>query len=103
MAITDKRTTPDRIDVSSIVSGRTLEPFVTITWGEYRAQLTPEEARQHALIILECAEAAETDAFVFNWLTRDVVGTEAEKGEEFERIIGAFRAFREARIVRKQE
>lgn len=33
--------------------------FITIEWGEKKAQLTPNEARAHALAILECAEAAE--------------------------------------------
>jgi hypothetical protein len=101
MAITDKRSTPEEINVTSLVSGRTLEPVVQIQWGEHRAQLSPEEARQHALSILSCAEAAESDAFVFQWLTRDIVGTEAERAAEFERIMREFRGFREARFKKE--
>ena len=103
MAITDRQDTPERIDVTSMVSGRTLEPFVQISWGNYHAQLTPEEARAHALIILECAEAAESDAFVFRWLTRDLIGTAADEAGEMQRIMDEFRQFREARISRKEE
>jgi hypothetical protein len=100
MAITDKKETPEMIEVKSLVSGRTMEPFVEIVWGEQRAQLSLEEARNHALYILECADAAESDLFVFQWLTRDVVGTEADKQAEFQRVMREFQAFREARLKR---
>lgn len=85
------------IGVQSIVSMRTREPLVLITWGDQSGQLSPDEARQHALRILECAEAAESDAFVFGWLTRDIVGTAEDERENWDRIIGEFRKFRLAR------
>ena len=54
----------------AMASGVNLEgkPFVAVTWGELRAQLTPEEARQHALHTLEAAEAAIHDAAVYRFL-----------------------------------
>lgn len=85
------------IHVGSIVSGRTFEPLVEITLGLERAQLGVEEAREHAAYILQCAEAAESDAFVFTWLTRDIIGSDEENVENWDRVIGEFRKFREAR------
>jgi len=52
---------PDTIGITSGVTGSG-KPFVALEWGEKRAQLTPNEARAHALAILECAEAAEADS-----------------------------------------
>ncbi len=52
------------IDVQSGVNARG-EPFVQIlNDGEPVGQLTPDEAREHAKIIMEVAEAAEQDAFL---------------------------------------
>jgi len=54
--------------------------FVHLAWGresELRAQFTPAEARQHALSLLECAEAAETDSLLLRLLEEKVgVGLE---------------------------
>lgn len=49
------------------------KPFVRYTWqlGEEEkmvCQWTPEEAKQHALGLLKCAEAADHDAAVFSML-----------------------------------
>lgn len=97
MAITNDKNTGDAIWVKSLVSGRTFEPMIEFEWGAQRAQLSLEEARNHALYILECAEAAESDAFVFQWLTRDIVGTAQDEKENFEQVIEEFKKFREAR------
>lgn len=97
MAVTNKPEGVGNIFVSSIVSGRTMEPLVEIQWGDRKAQVGLEEARNHALHILECAEAAESDAFVFGWLTRDIIGTAEDERENFRQIIEEFKRFREAR------
>jgi len=54
----------DVISVSSGVSARNGGGFVTIRWGDMGGQLSPEEARQHALAVIEAADAAEHDAAV---------------------------------------
>lgn len=54
--------------ITSLVSSRTREGVVQLEWGDKKAQLSCEEARQHALRIMECAEAAESDAFFIEWL-----------------------------------
>lgn len=79
------------IHIESGVSGRTEEPMVTLTWGAEGAQLTVAEARQHALRILEAAEAAESDALLWRWL-RDVVHVDdpAQRAQ----ALGEFRTLR---------
>ena len=66
-----------------------------IEWGNQRAQLRTKEARAHAMQLLEAAEAAESDAFVFHWLMRDAVND--KNAENLERIMSDFQQFREAR------
>lgn len=68
-------TTGTRIEIESMVSGRTREPFVVLRWGAEGGQLTPMEARQHARRLLEAAEAADQDAFLVDFL-RDRVGVD---------------------------
>lgn len=83
----------------SIISGRTREPLVQMRLGDKPiGQFSPNAARQYAGQLLEAAEAAESDAFVFNWLTRDIIGTSEDEQANWDRIIGEFRAFREARL-----
>jgi hypothetical protein len=49
------------------------EPFVQLLKGmEVIAQMDVQEARDHGRAMLEAAEAAETDAFVFDWLQTEV-------------------------------
>lgn len=82
----------------SIVSGRNFEPLVNVRLGEKMiGQFPPEGARQYAGQLLEAAEAAESDAFVFKWLTRDVIGTFDDDSANFQEIMDEFRTFREAR------
>jgi hypothetical protein len=57
----------EEIYVESMVKSRDKMPAVGIRWGKLSCQLTPEEARQHALGIIEAAIVAELDAAVFKW------------------------------------
>jgi len=70
------------IHIESGIAGaleRRGQPFVHLTWGEMKAQLTPAEARAHALHILECAEAAESDALLWRWLDETTGVTDEQK------------------------
>ena len=62
----------------------------------WRRQCTPEEARDHALKILEAAEAAELDAVIVRWLTAAPFNMTTEGAGlvllEFRRIRDAERA-----------
>ncbi|MCC6328950.1 MAG: hypothetical protein IT174_10570 [Acidobacteria bacterium] len=97
MGIANRKEAEGMISVTSIVSGRTFEPLVQIDWGDLSAQLGLREAREHALGILEAAEAAESDAFVFQWITRDIVGTSQDEKDNWRQIIEEFKQFRSAR------
>jgi uncharacterized protein (DUF2336 family) len=43
------------------------EGFVHLAWRKERAQLTPDEARQHALSLIQIAEAADYEAAFVRW------------------------------------
>lgn len=91
------------ITARSMVSMKTLEPLVEIELAGEQTQMGLSEAREHAMAILEAAEAAESDAFVFRWLTRDIIGTKDDEQDNFRAIIEEFRAFREARTRRAEK
>ena len=98
MAITAKKSEAgETIWAKSIVSGRTFMPLVELEWGKKTAQLDIEEARELALHILEAAEAAVSDAFVFHWLTKDTIGTTEDAKANFDAVIEEFTKFRESR------
>jgi hypothetical protein len=61
----------ENIEMESGVSLFDGHPYVTLHWGTERGQLSTSEVKQHALSLLECAEAAETDALLFRALNRD--------------------------------
>lgn len=66
------------------------KPFVQIVWGSETGQLSPKEARNIALMLLECADAAVSDAFVFEWGSRKINLNEEQAGT----ILVDFRMFR---------
>lgn len=53
--------------MQSIVS-TTGQASVQLKWGDMSGQLTVEAARDHAMHVLECAEAAIHDAAMVRWL-----------------------------------
>jgi hypothetical protein len=57
-----------QIQIETIYGAISRKPFVTFKWGNMAGQLTPNEARAHALAILEAADAAESDAFIVKFL-----------------------------------
>lgn len=83
--------------VRSMFGGKTHEPIVVVTMpGGESVQMAPGEARDLALNILRCAEAAETDAFVVEWAMKEM-----RLGEhEATIILARMRAFRETRETR---
>jgi hypothetical protein len=75
------------------------EPFVQLLLGEkIIGQMDPEQARDHARAILEAAEAAEQDAFLWSWVIEKVgAGPEQAAG-----MIVDFRKFRATRTGKSQ-
>lgn len=64
--------------------------FVGLVIDEKMTQMSPTEARRIAHLLLECAEAAETDAFIFRFCLDTL------KGDE-ETAAGMLALFRKAR------
>lgn len=56
------------LEAASGVSAFTGEGFVLLTWGTNSGQMTPDEARQLGLHIIEAADAAVADAIVVHLL-----------------------------------
>lgn len=81
------------IEVRPIVSGTDYRPVVQVEWGEKQGQLSPGEARDFAERLRLTADAAESDAFVFEFLTQKI-GTDAERAAT---VLYQFRQFREKR------
>jgi hypothetical protein len=81
------------IVAQAMVSASTGEPMVMLTWGSQAGQVTPEEARQHALIVLEAAASAETDSFLFNFLVNRIQTDQDRAGQ----LLMDFRAWRQRR------
>jgi hypothetical protein len=75
------------------------EPFVQLLLGdEIIAQLSPEQARDHARAITEAAEAAEQDAFLIDFATNQL-GTPHEAAGA---LLVAFREYRQERTGKAQ-
>lgn len=55
--------------VESMVASTTKNPMVVFEWGSNRGELTPVEARQYALQILQAAEGGVQDASLFRIIT----------------------------------
>ena len=76
--------------ISTIIGKETGVALMQMQWGEQTAQLTPLQARQHALAILEAADAASTETVMLDWL-QNTVGMDAEHA------MGAMATLRDAR------
>jgi hypothetical protein len=81
------------IVAQAMVSARTGEPQVMLTWGQQAGQLSPEEARQHAQIVMDAAAAAEADSFLFSFLVNRVQTDPPRAGQ----LLLEFRAWRQRR------
>ncbi len=68
----------NQIDVSTGYGHNTKEPYVEINVPELRIQMSPENARDLAVNLLQAAEAAYSDAFLVEFFVNAIGGTEAE-------------------------
>lgn len=85
---------PEMIRVESYVSNKDERGYVRLVWGTEEGKLTPQEARMHALRILEAADAAESDSFIFEWLKTRV------NLSGFDNRLAVLRDFRKMRVER---
>ncbi len=81
------------IHCQSIVAGRDYSPVIQIEWGEKMGQLSPGETRDFAERLRRTADAAESDAFVFQFMT-EKVSLDANRAAQ---VLYDFREFREKR------
>lgn len=87
-----------RIEVTSIVGLMTKEPYVQLQVPEPVVQLTPEEARDLAINILEASEAAQMDLFLMEFLTGPV-GTDMDRAGMMLTTFREWRTERANRVV----
>ena len=80
------------LEVESSVT-REGKPFLIVSWGEQRGQVSPEEARHQAQVFLEAAEAAEQDAFLVSFMRETLGMTDIQIAN----LLRTFREFREER------
>lgn len=79
------------INVSSGYGANTKEPYVQILWGNKQLQMSPENARDLAMNLLQAAEAAYSDAYIFEFAKGFLKG-----GHELTAVmLGEFRKWRE--------
>lgn len=75
------------IHINSMVAHRDAKPYVTLKLGDQVTQLEPGKAREIATWLIEAAEAAESDAFMVQFLAKDM-----DLGMEYAgRVLALFR------------
>jgi hypothetical protein len=84
------------LSITSIVSARDGKPYVCYSYGDFEAQMTPEEACRHAYYLIEAAQAALCDGFLLEFMRTEIKAPD-------EHITGLLRDFREFRDRRRQE
>lgn len=92
------------IHVSSGFGANTREPFVEIQMEyplDHPLQLHPDEAREFATNLLQAAEAADQDQFIFEFF-ENIMGEGTEKGlQAGGKALIEFRNFRDERRGRQ--
>ena len=81
-----------QISAESIVSAQTKQPFVALSIDISPTQLTPAKAREVALLLLECADAAESDSVLMGY-ARDALGLDDVRAAQ---LLDQFRRYRES-------
>lgn len=81
---------PIYLNCVSINGARTREPLVQVTYKDETFILRTDEARNHANALLEAAEAAETDAFLFEFVKDEL----KQDNETAGTILVSFREWR---------
>ena len=86
------------ITITSIVAAETLQPFVQLGWRDGGAQLlTPDETRALSRQLAEAAEAADTDAFLMEFLKERVWHGADDSLAKSAVVLEGLREYREAR------
>lgn len=72
------------------------QPFISVTVGakDFHVQMSTDEARDLAMNLIQAAEAAEQDAFLFEWAQREVGVNDKQAAG----LLSEFRKWREERL-----
>jgi len=82
----------ERVTVTSGYGANTKRPFVAVQIGDRKPmQWSPDEARRVAALLLECADAAEGDAFLVSFAL-EKLGTDMQRAGM---LLHEFRQWRE--------
>lgn len=88
------RTPPDAaeipIHIASGYGGNTKRPFVELTFGPVKTTMSTAKAREIALLLLESADAAESDGFLVEFM-QTVMDGDARAATA---VLMRFRAYR---------
>jgi hypothetical protein len=95
--IVDKGARRGEFAVSSIYGYATQQPYVNIEVSMSPMQCSPAKARELALMLLESADASESDAVLIGY-ARDVLNLD-ERGAA--RLLNQLRVYRTAQLGRK--
>jgi len=79
--------------VSSIYGYKNQKPYVNVEVSVSPMQMSPAKAREIALMLLECADAAESDAALIAF-ARDTIGLDDTRAGQ---LLSQFRQLREQR------
>lgn len=60
----------DTIQIETMLASRSLKGKVILRWGTEEGELSPYEAREHAMKVMAAADAAETDEFLFGFIRK---------------------------------
>lgn len=96
MQVRQRARGPDVLNVTTMVGTKKQAPVVVLNLRNVEVQMSPETAREHATVMLNAASAAETDAFLVGYLTKQLGATDGAAME-------ALRHFREYREARERE
>lgn len=77
------------------MSGKTTDPLVNIIMGPLAIQVEPEKAREIAMMMLDCAAAAECDAALYEFAAKDHPGAGSQ-------LVSIVRGFRARRLERRE-
>jgi len=82
-----------QIKITSLVGYATGKALINLEWGTEQGQLTSDEARAHALRVMEAAEAADQDLFFVTFLNERI-------GLDMPQCVQVLREFRVSREKR---
>lgn len=84
------------VDVRSLYGAKTQRGIVELRIGDNTVQISPLKAREIADTLIECAEGAETDQFIVDFLTKTI-------GIDLERACILLTEFRKHRLIMKAQ